>query len=134
MRRIAHEAAAVTVRCEGGEARVVLDGEFDIATAGLVADALRDVSPTVRRVVVDCRAVAFADCALLRVLLPARDTLVLLGPLPSVMHRLLTHSGTRKLFAVLDPAVRLPSQSVRRNVRRTPAPDPSPDPRTSSPR
>ncbi|TXS49188.1 STAS domain-containing protein [Streptomyces sp. t39] len=102
MRQSAREAATVTVRSDGDEARLVLAGEFDVATAGLVADALRDVRVGARRVVVDCRAVAFADCALLRVLLPARDSLALLGPLPSVMNRMLVHSGTRKLFTVVD--------------------------------
>lgn len=110
MRQRAHEAAAVSVRRDDGGVRLVLTGEFDVATAGLVADALRDVPVAARRVVIDCRAVAFADCALLRVLLPARRSLVLMGPLPSVLNRLLTHSGTRKLFTVADdtaPGTRL---------------------------
>ncbi|MET9109226.1 STAS domain-containing protein [Streptomyces zhihengii] len=112
MRQRAHESATVGVRSDdGGGVRLVLAGEFDVATAPLVGDALREVPVPVRRVVVDCRAVAFADCALLRVLLPARNSLVLLGPLPSVMNRMLVHSGTRKLFTIVDdtaPGGRLP--------------------------
>ncbi len=98
--------ATASVRWDADRACLALAGEFDIDTAPIVWDALNDIPATVPDVLVDCRAVRFADCSLLRPLIAARrsHTLTLAGPLPRPVDRLLAATATRSLFTLTETA------------------------------
>ncbi|MFD3542235.1 STAS domain-containing protein [Streptomyces sp. NPDC058662] len=98
--------ASASVRWDAERACLVLAGEFDIDSVPVAGEALSAVPATVREVVVDVRAVGFADCALLGLLVAARGTrsLTLGGPLPVALERLLAATGTRGLFPVVRAA------------------------------
>ncbi|MFE9934279.1 STAS domain-containing protein [Streptomyces sp. NPDC005533] len=97
----------VSVRARAdGLAVVECSGEFDRDTAGvLVAVCDRDAGPA-EVLVVDVARVAFADSAFLNVLLRLWNSrrLVLAGPLPDQLRRLLEITGAVDLFEVRNDA------------------------------
>ncbi|MFC9818105.1 STAS domain-containing protein [Streptomyces virginiae] len=99
------QAPQVMVRAEADGVRVVVcSGEFDLDTTGLLVDAC-DVRPVpADLLVVDVRQVAFGDSSFLNALIRLRNTrhLVLRGPLPSQLHRMLEMTGALPLFEVRD--------------------------------
>ncbi|MFF5446500.1 STAS domain-containing protein [Streptomyces sp. NPDC012888] len=89
----------------GGLCVITPVGEFDMDSAGEVRQILAAAEGSaLRRTIVDCTGVAFADSALLHVLLGARQAhhLVLAGPLPLQLSALLAHTGTAPLFTIRD--------------------------------
>ncbi|MFJ5811300.1 STAS domain-containing protein [Streptomyces sp. NPDC093093] len=85
---------------------VQCSGEFDADTEG-VLDAACDeavAAPGVERLALDVRGVTFADSSFLNLLLRVRGAcdLVLLGPLPPQLARLLEMTGANLLFTIDD--------------------------------
>ena len=71
-----HEHLSVETHHGHGTIVLGLFGEADIATAPLLADTLRQCSENgIRRVVVDCRELAFFDARCISILLVARTEL-----------------------------------------------------------
>ncbi|MEU9233951.1 STAS domain-containing protein [Streptomyces subrutilus] len=103
-----HRAGGATavVRWDADRACLALAGEFDMDTAPIVWEALGDIPATVPDVLVDCRAIGFADCSLLRPLVAARRTraVTLAGPLPLPLDTLLAATATRGLFPLAQTA------------------------------
>ena len=113
------EGASLGVRVDdrGAVARVILDGELDLATSGLLDAVLGDLlrrrrDPRVHRLQIDTSAVAFVDAAGISPLLHARAVLTRRGglfelpdPSPSV-RRLLRLLG---LDSLLVPALETPA-------------------------
>ncbi|WP_051807899.1 STAS domain-containing protein [Streptomyces sp. NRRL F-2664] len=86
-----------------GHTRIRVRGELDIETVHVLTDALHTAQ---RAVVVDLGHVTFADTALLHALLDALPDheLLLAGPLPAQIRRLLDATGTRHLFTLSEAA------------------------------
>ncbi|MEU9032573.1 STAS domain-containing protein [Streptomyces sp. NPDC048383] len=91
---------------EDGVRVIVCGGEFDQDTLGLLREvgtaAVDD--PGVRRIVLDVTAVTFADSSMLNLmlLLLRSGRLVLAGPLPDRLGRLLDVTEVRALFTTTD--------------------------------
>ncbi|MEU9027107.1 STAS domain-containing protein [Streptomyces sp. NPDC048383] len=99
------EAPTVAVRSEtGGVCRVVCSGEFDLDSIGLLADACDRQAADADLLVVDVAGLTFADSAFLGVLVRLRHTrrLVLAGPVPGQLRRLLEMTGVLPLFEIRD--------------------------------
>ncbi|MFF3215647.1 STAS domain-containing protein [Streptomyces sp. NPDC002886] len=102
----------VTVLPDRGGLRVVrCAGEFDADTEGQLQAACEAAvaASGVDRLALDVRGVTFADSSFLNLLLTVRAQcdLLLLGPLPRQLARLLEMTGANLLFAVDDgPAER----------------------------
>ncbi|MGW7315766.1 STAS domain-containing protein [Streptomyces sp. NPDC054865] len=99
------ESPRVVVRSEaGGVARVVCSGEFDLASVGLLAEACDGEAAGAALLVVDVTGLTFADSTVLGVLIRLRHTrnLVLQGPVPSQLLRLLGMTGVLPLFEIRD--------------------------------
>ncbi|MFD3544827.1 STAS domain-containing protein [Streptomyces sp. NPDC058655] len=87
---------------------IVCAGDFDqdtlepLTTAGTAAAG----DPGVHRIVLDLRQVTFADSSMLNqmLLLLRTGRLVLAGPLPHQLDRLLVLTETRDMFTVADDA------------------------------
>ncbi|MFG2622459.1 STAS domain-containing protein [Streptomyces sp. NPDC048507] len=81
-------------------------GEFDAQTLEGLKEACRQAvaEPGLERLVLDLRGVSFADSSFLNLLLTLRIQcdLLLWGPLPPRLTRLLKITGARELFAVED--------------------------------
>ncbi|MEV7560896.1 hypothetical protein [Streptomyces sp. NPDC089795] len=73
-----------------------LTGEFDMDSVHILREALGAVPATTA--IMDLTGVDFADAALLHALLDAPQNLVLAGPLPQHLQRLLDATGTTQLF------------------------------------
>ncbi|MFE2922164.1 STAS domain-containing protein [Streptomyces goshikiensis] len=91
---------------EDGIRVIVCTGEFDQDTiAPLKAACAAAVDdPRVRRIVLDISALAFADSSMLNLMLRVRASgrLVLAGPLPRQLARILDLTSARELFAMAD--------------------------------
>ncbi|MFE5534697.1 STAS domain-containing protein [Streptomyces sp. NPDC056492] len=100
------DSPSVTVRSEpDGVWVVVCSGEFDLDTTGRLAAACdRDDVAGAHLLVLDVAGVTFADSSFLNVVLRLRNgrSLVLVGPLPSQLERLLAMTGALALFTVRD--------------------------------
>ncbi|MCX4960971.1 STAS domain-containing protein [Streptomyces virginiae] len=99
------ESPRVAVRSEADDVWVVVcTGEFDLDTTGELAVACDRVTADAQLLVIDVSGVAFADSSFLNVLIRLRNSrpLVLAGPLPSQLHRLLEMTGALALFALRD--------------------------------
>ncbi|MEU6313805.1 STAS domain-containing protein [Streptomyces sp. NPDC047014] len=95
----------MTVRYDAhGRFVVSCAGEFDQETVGELAAACDRVDADAGLVVLDVKDVAFADSSFLNTLIQLRNTgpLVLQGPLPDQLHRLLSVTGALPLFEVRD--------------------------------
>lgn len=95
----------VTVRSEAdGVDVVVCAGEFDLDTAGVLAAACDREAAGAALLVLDVARVEFADSSFLNVLIRLRNTrpVVLGGPLPAQLRRLLEMTGALELFEVRD--------------------------------
>lgn len=101
----------VTVRSGTGAVREVdCSGEFDVDSVGQLAAACVREAGDARGLVIDVSQVAFADSSFLNVLIRVNNSgpLVLAGPLPRQLRRLLEMTGAISLFDVRDgdaPAV-----------------------------
>ncbi|MFK0223676.1 STAS domain-containing protein [Streptomyces vinaceus] len=101
------ESPRVTVRWEDdGTAVVVCGGEFDLDTVGALARACEGEATAAELLVLDVTGVAFADSTFLNELLRLRRSrlVVLAGPLPSQLRRMLEMTGALTLFEVRDDA------------------------------
>lgn len=83
---------------------IVCAGEFDQQTLGAVreAGAAALADPAIRRIVLDVSRITFADSSMLNELFRLRrgSTLVLVGPLPHSLERVLELTQARTLFQV----------------------------------
>ncbi|MEU9034116.1 STAS domain-containing protein [Streptomyces sp. NPDC048352] len=103
------ESPRVTVRAEAdGACVVVCSGEFDLDTVGELEAVCAQEAAGAQRLVLDVSGVVFADSSFLNVLLGLRNRrpLVLEGPLPHQLHRLLEMTGVLPLFEVRDSRCR----------------------------
>ncbi|WP_052714047.1 STAS domain-containing protein [Streptomyces katrae] len=99
------ESPQVTVKAEpDGVWRIVCAGEFDLDTTGKLEAACQGEAAGARLLVIDVTGVAFADSSFLNVLIRLRNTrpVVLAGPLPHQLERLLEMTGARALFTIRD--------------------------------
>ncbi|MFD4247579.1 STAS domain-containing protein [Streptomyces sp. NPDC058525] len=93
-----------------GAIAIVCEGEFDLDTVGVLAAACDRDAAGAELLVLDVARVAFADSSFLNVLIRLRNTrsVVLAGPLPSQLRRLLEMTGALELFefheTAADPA------------------------------
>ncbi|MEU9235587.1 STAS domain-containing protein [Streptomyces subrutilus] len=91
---------------EGGVRVIVCGGEFDQDTLGPLREACAAAAddPGVRRIVLDVAKVTFVDSSMLNQMLLVRRTgrLVLAGPLPHQLDRLLDLTAARDLFATVE--------------------------------
>lgn len=91
---------------EDGVRVIVCAGDFDQDSLGPLEAACvaGEDDPAVRRVVLDVTGVTFADSAMLNLMLRLRRTgrLVLVGPVPPRMGRLLDLTGTSALFPTAE--------------------------------
>ncbi|MFD9359971.1 STAS domain-containing protein [Streptomyces sp. NPDC060031] len=91
---------------EDGVRVIVCAGEFDQDTLGPLKTASTKAAydPGVRRIVLDITAVTFADSVTLSLMLHLLRTgrLVLAGPVPPRLDRLLDLTETRDLFPTAD--------------------------------
>ncbi|WP_051807326.1 STAS domain-containing protein [Streptomyces sp. NRRL F-2664] len=102
-------APQVTVRTEADGVRVVVcSGEFDLDTTGLLVDACDSGPVPPGLLVVDVRQVAFGDSSFLNALIRLRNghPLLLQGPLPKQLHRVMQMTGTLPLFEIRDAVER----------------------------
>lgn len=98
------ESPRVTVRSEpDGVSVIVCSGEFDLDTNGVLLTACQREAGA-GLLVLDVTQVTFADSAFLNVLIQLHHTrpLVLAGPLPGQLHRLLEMTGALDLFEIRD--------------------------------
>ncbi|MEV6583610.1 STAS domain-containing protein [Streptomyces sp. NPDC051582] len=101
------ESPRVTVRWEGNNTAVVVcRGEFDLDTASVLAQACAGEAASAELLVLDVRGVAFADSTFLNELLRLLQSrpVVLAGPLPGQLRRMLEMTGALALFEVRDDA------------------------------
>ncbi|MEU9032794.1 STAS domain-containing protein [Streptomyces sp. NPDC048383] len=79
-------------------------GEFDLDSVGLLTDACDGGAAEAELLVVDVAGLEFADSSFLGVLVHLRNTrnLVLEGPVPSQLRRLLEMTGVLPLFEIRD--------------------------------
>ncbi|MFG2988975.1 STAS domain-containing protein [Streptomyces sp. NPDC048257] len=99
------ESPKVTVRSEADGVYVVgCAGEFDQDTVGVLRAACEREAADAKLLVLDIRNVVFADSSFLNTMLGLRNTrpLVLEGPLPDQLHRLLELTGALALFRMRD--------------------------------
>ncbi|WP_371680920.1 STAS domain-containing protein [Streptomyces sp. NBC_01276] len=99
------ESPKVTVRPgTDGAAVVVCTGEFDLDTAGRVAEACRTRAADAELLLLDVSGVAFADSSFLNELIRLRNArpTALVGPLPKQLLRLLEMTGALTLFDIRD--------------------------------
>ncbi|MGW9374068.1 STAS domain-containing protein [Streptomyces xanthophaeus] len=99
------ESPRVTVRPEpDGVWMVVCSGEFDLDTTGKLAAACDRDAAAVRLLVLDVTGVTFADSSFLNVLIRLHNSrsIVLAGPLPHQLERLLEMTGALALFTIRD--------------------------------
>ncbi|MEU9419017.1 STAS domain-containing protein [Streptomyces sp. NPDC051000] len=91
---------------DNGVRVIVCAGEFDQETLGPLKAACTAAAndPTVRRVVLDVTAITFADSSMLNtmLLLLRAGRLVLAGPMPTQLGRLLDITQARELFPTAD--------------------------------
>ncbi|MGW7065082.1 STAS domain-containing protein [Streptomyces sp. NPDC054904] len=91
---------------EDGVRVIVCGGEFDQDTLGLLKEAGTAAveDPGVRRIVLDVTSVDFADSSMLNLMLLVLRSgrLVLAGPVPDRLGRLLDVTETRALFTTAD--------------------------------
>ncbi|MEU9032692.1 STAS domain-containing protein [Streptomyces sp. NPDC048383] len=91
---------------EDGVRVIVCRGEFDQDTLGPLKEAGTAAAndPGVRRIILDVTAVTFADSSMLNLMLLLLRTgrLVLAGPLPDRLGRLLDITEARTLFTTTD--------------------------------
>ncbi|MFJ3637603.1 STAS domain-containing protein [Streptomyces sp. NPDC090112] len=99
------ELPRVTVRTEpDGVWVVVCSGEFDLDTTGKLAAACDGEVGDARLLVLDVTGVTFADSSFLNVLIRLHNSrsLVLAGPLPHQLERLLEMTGALALLTIRD--------------------------------
>ncbi|MFD6180673.1 STAS domain-containing protein [Streptomyces goshikiensis] len=99
------ESPKVTVRSDGDGVYVVsCAGEFDQDTIGELGATCARLDAGATLLVLDVKNVAFADSSFLNTLIRLRNTrpLVLEGPLPDQLFRLLTLTGALGLFEMRD--------------------------------
>lgn len=97
------QSPRVTVRSEpDGVCLVVCPGEFDLDTVAVLATACDGQAGTARLLVLDVTDVVFADSTFLNVLIRLRNTrpMVLAGPLPAQLGRVLEITGAMDVFEV----------------------------------
>ncbi|MEU9028981.1 STAS domain-containing protein [Streptomyces sp. NPDC048383] len=91
---------------EDGVRVIACTGEFDQDILGPLKAACTAATddPGVRRIVLDVTQVAFADSSMLNLMLRLRatDRLVLAGPLPAQLARLLDVTSARTLFLTAE--------------------------------
>ncbi|MFF3728558.1 STAS domain-containing protein [Streptomyces erythrochromogenes] len=95
----------MTVRVEAdGVCVVACAGEFDQDTVGLLEVTCERETASAKLLVLDVKNVAFADSSFLNTLIRLRNTrpLVLAGPLPAQLHRLLDMTGALALFEMRE--------------------------------
>ncbi|MER5567148.1 STAS domain-containing protein [Streptomyces goshikiensis] len=94
---------AVKPAVDGGVV-IVCSGEFDLDTVGVLAAACDRDAAGAELLVLDVARVAFADSSFLNVLIRLRNTrpVVLAGPLPAQLRRVLEMTGALDLFEVRD--------------------------------
>ncbi|WP_234379317.1 STAS domain-containing protein [Streptomyces sp. IGB124] len=95
----------MTVEAEAEGVRIVVcSGEFDLDTTGLLLEACDTTTLPAALLVVDVRQVAFGDSSFLNALIRLRNTrpLILRGPLPSQLHRMMEMTGALSLFDICD--------------------------------
>ncbi|MGW6862681.1 STAS domain-containing protein [Streptomyces xanthophaeus] len=95
------ESPKVTVRSDADGVYVVsCAGEFDQDTIGELAATCDRLDADPKLLVLDVKNVAFADSSFLNALIRLRNTrpLVLEGPLPDQLYRLLTLTGVLGMF------------------------------------
>ncbi|MFG2667048.1 STAS domain-containing protein [Streptomyces sp. NPDC048387] len=101
------DSPTVTVRTEVDGTRVlVCSGEFDLDTVATVTAACEQEAAHQQVLVVDVARLGFADSSFLNVLvtLRKRRPVVLVGPLPLQLQRLLELTGALALFEVREPS------------------------------
>ncbi|MFE5724762.1 STAS domain-containing protein [Streptomyces erythrochromogenes] len=106
------ELPKVAVKPAADDAVVVIcSGEFDMDTVGILAAACERDAADAELLVLDVAWVAFADSSFLNELIRLRNTrqMVLAGPLPAQLRRMLEMTGALDLFQVrghttADPA------------------------------
>lgn len=99
------ESPKVTVRSDADGVYVVsCAGEFDQDTIGELGTICARLDSGAKLLVLDVKNVAFADSSFLNTLIRLRNTrpLVLEGPLPDQLSRLLTLTGALGLFEMRD--------------------------------
>ncbi|MER6387322.1 STAS domain-containing protein [Streptomyces sp. NPDC060334] len=100
------EQGVVVLPDDGGVRVITCVGEFDQDTLGplTAASAAAVADPSLRRIVLDVREVTFADSSLLNhmVILLRSGRLVLAGPVPPRLERLLELTEARALFTITD--------------------------------
>ncbi|MEU6313141.1 STAS domain-containing protein [Streptomyces sp. NPDC047014] len=93
---------------EDGVRLIVCAGEFDQDNLAPLASACTTAveDPRVRRIVLDVTALTFADSSMLNLMLRVRasDRLVLAGPLPTQLTRVLDLTATREIFTLAESA------------------------------
>lgn len=99
-----HDAQArgrVETRREGDARIVVMAGEFDMDNAAGLRTAMDPAAPGVTRFVLDVAEVTFIDSTALSIMLQANLThpVVLAGPVPRRLARLLEITGAHQAFA-----------------------------------
>ncbi|MFD9305423.1 STAS domain-containing protein [Streptomyces sp. NPDC060048] len=91
---------------EDGVRVIVCAGEFDQDTLGSLRAACAAAAdhPGLRRIVLDVTRVTFADSAMLNLMLILLRTgrLILAGPVPTRLGRLLDLTGAREVFPTAD--------------------------------
>ncbi|MEV4943487.1 STAS domain-containing protein [Streptomyces zaomyceticus] len=95
------ESPKVTVRADADGVYVVrCSGEFDQDTIGELAATCDGIDAGAKLVVLDVKNVTFADSSFLNTLIRLRNSrpLVLQGPLPGQLNRLLQLTGALALF------------------------------------
>jgi anti-sigma B factor antagonist len=98
--------ASLDLRVEGNLAVLAAHGEFDIVTAGSLADALRDACAAGLSVVLDLREVSFLDASALRCFASARGQFAESGcsltvvNVPRLVARMFELTGLSDLIAV----------------------------------
>ncbi|MFD3872864.1 STAS domain-containing protein [Streptomyces sp. NPDC058623] len=99
------ESPTVTVRSDAYGVYVVsCAGEFDQDTVGEFGATCDSLGAGAKLLVLDVKDVAFADSSFLNTMIRLRNTrpLVLEGPLPDQLHRLLTLTGALEVFEMRD--------------------------------
>ncbi|MGW7314854.1 STAS domain-containing protein [Streptomyces sp. NPDC054854] len=95
----------MTVRSDADGAYVVsCAGEFDQDTVGELGATCDRLDAGAKLLVLDVKNVAFADSSFLNTMIRLRNTrpLVLAGPLPDQLHRLLALTGALEVFEMRD--------------------------------
>ncbi|MEV6582757.1 STAS domain-containing protein [Streptomyces sp. NPDC051582] len=117
MNRDTYDAEArshVETRSEGDVRIVVMAGEFDMDNVAALRVAMDPLAPGVARFVLDVAAVTFVDSTALSVMLqPALERpVVLAGPVPGRLARLLEITGADIAFATAPDVARATTMAV----------------------